>query len=725
MRPMPHHLRRIALTMALLGAASAMAEEAPAEPATELKPVERISLEELLDAPVVTATKTREKQHSTPAIVSVITDRQIADLGADTLYDVLATVPGLEVIETYYGYTTVAFRGIYETHYNDKSLLLIDGHPLYDVVNWSWYLEAIPLASIKQIEVVRGPGSTLYGTNAYAGVINIITKQGSEDGVNRAYITGGSFKTADVGFSVGSKVGELSLMMAAQHRASDGYPFQVARDEDGKSGSPVYPDDRHAYQDNFDNAFAKLGYRGLTVSGLYFSNDKDKFGLVPALVSTGNRHLEGLAGDAQYERALSDRLSFFAMAYYDTVRKEERIEWYPPAQSQKDRGIGGPEQQNFAGFKYGAEARLTWKPVEWGQVLGGVAYQHARASYYTFNYLRDSSAHYAGEVDKSSTPFSTPHEQDEVSPFLQLTGDPWEGLGVIAGARLTYNPSFGLFAAPRAGLVYRVTKELNAKLLYGRAYRSPSFFESDVNTTNVLYGGSVQTRDPNPPFDLKPVSTLRPEIIDTVDLGADWNLGSHTARLNAFYLTTSDMIDRVGLAARVDASGNFVADRPIPQYGNTSGYSVVGAEGELRGSPMTNVTYFLNASYRYAYQGAFRNKLPWRAPVTGNAGVTFRLPGNFDRARLTTYLTAVGPRSGFLSPSRDLTAYPDAKVVLSPYVLWNATLEVSLTSYAEVSLLLHNLLNQSYSYPEYIRARIESVPGGPPLSAYGRLTVHL
>jgi iron complex outermembrane receptor protein len=675
---------------------------------------ESVSLDDLLDATVFTASKKKEKQHESPAIVSVITAQEIADMGADTLYDVLATVPGVEVYETYYGYTSLTFRGILQTHYNDKSLLLVNGHPIYDTINWSWYLESIPVTAIKQIEIIRGPGSTLYGTNAFAGVINIITKQGGEEGSNVAYITAGKYNTIDIGFSAGGKHEDISVFIAGQHRDSHGYPFE-AIDEEGAKGTPAYPDDRYAYENDFDNVYATIGWKGLKLSGMYFVNDKDKFGLIPSFVSTGERRLEGIGTDLRFEHSVSDEFDIFLMGYYDIIRKQERIEWYPPVTALKDGGIGGPEFQDFSGFKWGAEGRINYQVLDWLGAMLGLVYERTEAEYYYFRHLE------SGEIDPGASAMLDPDEfagvpeykYDDVHTYLQLTAHPIDRLGLTAGVRYNYNSSYGSFVAPRAGVVYSLAEGFHIKLLYGRAYRAPSFFEKYVDTTNVLYGADVQKNEPTAPFSDQDDYILQPEVIDSIDLGMDWKIYHHILRVNFFYMTNDDLIDRVRQAARQNADGSFTDERPIPQYGNSNGYQAIGAEFELRGSLLDNMTYFLNASYRYFFDDD--GELDWRTPILGNLGLTYHLPKPVQSVKVSTYLSMVGGREGELASGETSS--------IDPYLLWNLNLSIALTKRIEFSILLHNLLDQDYAYPEYIRRNINEVPGGPGLSAYGRLRV--
>jgi outer membrane receptor protein involved in Fe transport len=368
--------------------------------------------------------------------------------------------------------------------------------------------------------------------------------------------------------------------------------------------------------------------------------------------------------------------------------------------------------------------RADWQAAEWLGVMGGLVYERTHASNYVFRSVADRPGSPSG-VDPAASAFLEPHSYDDVAGYLQAQASPLQALGLVAGLRYSLNSSYGGFLAPRAGVVWQAAEPLSLKLLYGRAFRTPSFFEKYVNTVNVLYGGDIRRQEPGAPFALQAPYVLQPEAIDTVDLAAEGTWQRHAARVTLFYLNTHDKIDRVRRAARVDASGTPVEQSPVPQYGNAEGYSVVGVETEVRGQPWEGLSYFANAATRYAFQGALSDTLPWRTPLTANLGLTWRLPAPVDALSLTTSVMAVGERSGPLSPERDVGLFPEDTLVVPGYVLWNANASWAFSEQVELSLLLHNLLDQAYGYPEYIRARGPVVPGGPGFAAYGRLSVTL
>lgn len=146
---------------------------------------------------LVTATKRHSPLRKAPAIATIITANEIRNMGAQNLLDLLKMVPGISIATTEYGSNMIEVRGI-RTAYNEKILLMIDGHSINKTSSGGGlYLLAdiLPLENIKQVEVVRGPGSALYGSNAFMATINIITRDAIDIYGLEVKIGGGSFDT--------------------------------------------------------------------------------------------------------------------------------------------------------------------------------------------------------------------------------------------------------------------------------------------------------------------------------------------------------------------------------------------------------------------------------------------------------------------------------------------------------------------------------------------------
>jgi iron complex outermembrane receptor protein len=648
---------------------------------------------------VSVASKKAESINKTPGIVSVITARDIRQMAAETLYDVLKTVPGVTLTETFFGYTAISFRGIKETHYNNRTLLLLNGHPLRDVVVGTYWLESIPANVIDHIEIIRGPGSVMYGTGAFAGVISIITKSGKPE--VEASVYGGSKTTVDGNLMwVGDQAG-VDYALAGSYHNSNGYPADV-RDEAGVTARMgAYDQDQNAYQNNFYNVFGSVAYQGLKLDLYHFDQDKDKFGIVPNHLTTGKADTMACGGALRYQNTLAGVL-WNAQTYYDLSRYEGYLNCFPPAPT------GSSLDTKYSGSKWGADADARLELLESLSWLSGVAYEYQKADPYEFN---NAVTHAVGPYSAFLNYYTT----DDISVFTQLEYAPWEVLKVIGGVRYTRNRDYGATYVPRASLVYQPADKLFVKLLYGSAYRNPTFFEKYVNTQNVLYG------DPG----------LKPEKINTLELGADWTLEKIVARLALFQLSTDDMIGRVksyslgdmpAVTLLEDRGVSTAPTRATPGYGNTQGQTINGVELEIKGEVWAEwLAYTLNASYKDGTEKSDSSAIQFLDKFVANAVLTSIWE------KLTTTLSAeyVGERRGNLDPAvvaPGLT--PGQSVVIPAYTLLNLKVTYHILEPLEVSVMAMNLLGQTVLYPEYVRKRIESIPGDSGRNVFGQVAYH-
>jgi iron complex outermembrane receptor protein len=177
------NIARVVLLLAVTGAA---------EGQKAARDLNEASLEDLLNIEVTTVSKKEQKLAQAPAAVFVITQEDIRRSGMTTIPDLLRMVPGLQVGQMQSGTWGVSARG-FNSQASDKMLVMVDGRSIYSPISKGvfWEAQDILLEDIERIEVVRGPGATLWGANAVNGVVNIITKSSVE--------TQGSLVTAGVG----------------------------------------------------------------------------------------------------------------------------------------------------------------------------------------------------------------------------------------------------------------------------------------------------------------------------------------------------------------------------------------------------------------------------------------------------------------------------------------------------------------------------------------------
>jgi iron complex outermembrane receptor protein len=213
----------LALGALLLGMGAAQAQDVPDTPT-----LKRLSLEELGQIEVTTVSKVPETVWNTSAAVYVLTHEDIARSGVSTIPDALRLVPGVEVarIDTSRNWV-VGIRG-FGDQYSKSVLVLIDGRAAYTPL-WAgvhWPIQDTLLEDIDRIEIIRGPGGTIWGANAMNGVINIITRPARATHGTYASVSAGNVDQAIVGFRHGGKAGGLDYRVYAKG-ASRGPQYHV------------------------------------------------------------------------------------------------------------------------------------------------------------------------------------------------------------------------------------------------------------------------------------------------------------------------------------------------------------------------------------------------------------------------------------------------------------------------------------------------------------------
>ncbi|TPW14461.1 MAG: iron complex outermembrane recepter protein, partial [bacterium] len=164
------------LILAFLSAGIARASS----PGTSLNELVKLPLEDLLKVPVEVASVTAETVFKTPSTVSVIDREMIRRYQFHSIAEAVETVAGFSVGRTYLKRNLPTSRGILQDHYANKVLVMINGIPAWHAVTGEGSLDRIGIEEVQRIEVLKGPASVLYGTNAYSGAVNLVLRDGKQ-----------------------------------------------------------------------------------------------------------------------------------------------------------------------------------------------------------------------------------------------------------------------------------------------------------------------------------------------------------------------------------------------------------------------------------------------------------------------------------------------------------------------------------------------------------------
>jgi len=626
---------------------------------------------------LVTATKRPTSLRKAPAIATIITADEIKNMGARNLLDVLKMVPGFGVSINEFGTLMIEVRGI-RTGTSEKILVMIDGHSLNRNTNGSAFVynvaSKLPVENIRQIEVVRGPGSALYGNSAFVATINIITRNAEEiDGVE-AKSGGGSFDSFKGNLVGGKAIGEkLTIFGSLDHQQTNGPKLAVGAD--ALSGTPFSLAPGHTdLRSRQSDAFLKVGYGDLTFRGHYLTKkERLNIGLASALVDDAYNDINNFWGELAYDLRLADKFSVNMKLYYDQFEQDPLAKIYPNGFLGvfPDGMIGKPLVKNRT---IGSELQMDWDVFKGNHLIAGFSFEEMRQ----FDVRQLANFNPLTGAPLSSVQEVANWNKDAIRQiFAAYLQDEWqllEQVNLTAGLRYDHYSDFGDTLNPRIGLVWSVLESVDLKLLYGQAFRAPNFQEL-YNINNPVVVGN-----PN----------LKPEKIQTYEAGIGWRLNRYfAANLTYFY---SRIHDQIGWDTSTAPAVNANIGKTETQ----------GIELGVNGAVGTDLNWKLNYTYQDPRDVSNNKRLPYVPSHRASGSVNYALTRYLN---LHTDLLWTGPRPRDTGDTRsEMPSYTTVDL--------SATLK-NFYKTLEIQATVRNLFDQRFSDPDTSGAAIK-VPGDYP-----------
>jgi iron complex outermembrane receptor protein len=434
-----------------------------------------MSLEQLMQIqiPVVeSASKFEQKATEAPADATVITSDEIKKYGWRTLGDLLGSVPGFYISYDHV-YDYVGVSGVNLGDANNRILLLVNGHRINNDLNDSAPVDTsfiLDVDLIDRVEIIRGPGSVLYGNNAFFAVINVITRQGKQiDGVEGSG-TYGSYNEGSGRVTIGDQfTNGLQFLLSGtiyNNNGVDDLDFPEAEFQNFNHGVA-----HHMDADNFQSFFGSVSYRDFTLEGGY--NNRDK---------VNPTAIDGTSFDDSQSEIIDDRS-------YVTLKFEHQFDggwdvmgdaYYDRSDKELDLPVGtdvfSPEtdldQEKETGQWAGMEAQVNKKILDKDTLTFGGEYRN--------DFEQDLSVYQDGAL--AGPPIQTNRQNYGI--FGQADVALLDNLRVNAGVRYDeyghYTPDW----SPRAALIYSPWQPSTFKFIYGTAFRDPNVLEL-LNATDV------------------------------------------------------------------------------------------------------------------------------------------------------------------------------------------------------------------------------------------------
>lgn len=471
---------------------------------------------------VVTATRTERKLGNIAVPVSIITEKNIKQAASLRLNDILNEQVGL-FLTSGFG-VGVQMQGLNP----DYTLILLNGEPLIGRNAGVLDLNRITVGNIQKIEIVKGPSSSLYGSEAMAGVINIITKQPKENKVE-TNIRYGTYNTSDATLNISQKIGNLSLQYFVNNYSTNGFSIRPHSVE--RTVSPIW-----RFTNQLQLNYPLHNKTKLTVLARYnFENINNKI----AVTNTGNTtYSDGFEQHKDFN--LNTVLTH---QFNKNISSNVRL-YHAQFNSIQDLKAASTKNyfdyflQNFYRVENQTEFILSSKNII--NIGAGYLFENVRSSRYDdINNTKKNTVGYL---------------------FVQDEFKPSEKLNIFAGFRFDNNQNYASAFSPKLAINYNPNKKISINASVGRGFKAPDFRQLYLNFTNTAAGsysvfgaleaqaqvlkldqlGQIQSYE----SDFYNLSFLKPEFSTGINIGTKINLTTTSyLNINLFRNDVENLID--------------------------------------------------------------------------------------------------------------------------------------------------------------------------------------
>ena len=534
---------------------------------------------QLAEIPVTIASGTPRPIFQSAAVTSVVTADQIKSMGATELHEVLETIPGvhtsLQPNSFDYSYS---IRGISNAA-NSEVLILLDGTRITTPFGGTLLnTTELPLESIARVEVIRGPGSALYGADAFAGVINIITKKAKDINGSALGVRAGDHGTQSGWGQHSAEWAGWEIATSLQYQRTDGDPSRIISADAQTGLDQVF--NTHAslapgaINTNYEtyNGHLKLQRKYWDIGFWAFnSNGGARAGVAGALNPNGVISGQQYLGDVRFSTEdLLDDWEFNAHVSYLNADLLAQVSLFPanaliPIGLDGNIGSYGSVPMLFPNGVNTNLGRTDQIPsFELGSTYKGFS-QHLLRFSSAFRYESESvsqssnfgygtQAGVGGALNNvTGTAYSyLPNTHRNIGSLVAQ--DEWQlasNWQLTTGLRYDHYSDFGGTFNPRVGLVWDINNQLTSKLMYGKAFRAPSFSEQFTQNNPVVVGNSH----------------LKPETINTFEWALNYRpLTTVSTAVNVYYYQINNLIAQVMNTTPVASASIY------QNNGNQNGY---------------------------------------------------------------------------------------------------------------------------------------------------------
>lgn len=484
---------------------------APIESTVDVQPNQQADLVGLRLEPlrqVQAVSRLIESIEDAPSSLSIIEGQELRAFGYPTIAEALRGTRGF-YLQNDRAYISAGVRGIGEPNdYGNRVLILADGAVLNDNLLNSSFIGSDgrnDLGDVERIEIVRGPGSLLYGTGAFSGVVNLVPRY--RDNESSVFVSGGTYDNrvarARAGFHY-NFTKDAGAWASASASRSDGFELPIDVTSTGVA-TPVDGVDR----------FAAVGTQGSIwwkdLSAQWFYHKKEQripVGAFGTALGDNRTHYrdERFLGEVRYEPRFNEYVQLFLRAHANHYAFDGLFITPSPDK---------PLLEKLYGTWFGGEARVVIDPIKQLRIVAGGEVQH-----HPFTALRGAELE-----DDLETPveggqyLSSENSFTFGAPYALVESSPIDWFRVSAGVRFDIYTTFGAIAVPRGALIFKPMKGSVLKLMGGRAFRAPSVYEQFYSDGGF---SQVPATDPDRGLSIGPESVVSGEIEYSHRFLEDW-----------------------------------------------------------------------------------------------------------------------------------------------------------------------------------------------------------